>query len=349
MHEGRRVLAVVPARGGSKGVPLKNIRPLRGKPLIAHTAEVIAALDWIDRAVVSTDHDEIARVAEAHGLAAPFRRPESLSGDRVGDVPVLAHALEAAEALDGVRYDVVVMLQPTSPLRLPGDVERAVATLLAEGRDAVWTVSPTDLKYHPLKQLTLADGRLALHDPAGAGVIARQELAPVYHRNGAAYALTRECLLEQGLLGANSGAVVIADRPMLSLDTPADFAAAAELLAAREAPPPEAPTEGPRTFVVDIDGVIASIVPGNDYTRAGPLAGNIACVNALFDAGHRIVLFTARGSETGIDWSGTTRAQMEAWGVRHHELRFGKPAADHYIDDRMTTLARAVAELGLDT
>lgn len=344
MYEGRRILAVVPARGGSKGVPLKNIRPMRGRPLIAHTAEVIAALGWIDRAVVSTDHDEIARVAEAHGLAAPFRRPPELSGDRIGDVPVLAQALEAAEALDGVRYDVVVMLQPTSPLRRPRDVEATVATLVGEGRDAVWTVSPTDLKYHPLKQLTLDDGRLTLADPAGARIVARQELAPVYHRNGAAYALTRDCLLGTGLMGANTGAVVIDDAPMLSIDTVADFFAAAEVLARRET----APRPGARRFVVDIDGVIASIVPGNDYKEAGPLAENIACVNALFDAGHRIVLFTARGTETGIDWAETTQAQLSAWGVRHHELHFGKPAADHYIDDRMISLARVVAELGLD-
>ncbi|PKP79243.1 MAG: hypothetical protein CVT80_17125 [Alphaproteobacteria bacterium HGW-Alphaproteobacteria-2] len=152
---GKRILAVVPARGGSKGVPLKNIHPLRGRPLIAHTAGLIAGLPWIDRAVVSTDHERIAEVAEAHGLPAPFRRPEALSGDRIGDVPVLAHALEEMERRDGVLYDVVVMLQPTSPLRREADVEATVRLLVEEGRDAVWTVSPTDLKYHPRKQLTL--------------------------------------------------------------------------------------------------------------------------------------------------------------------------------------------------
>lgn len=344
MYDGRRILAVVPARGGSKGVGLKNIHPLRGKPLIAHTTALIAGLGWIDRAVVSTDHADIARIAEAFGLAAPFRRPADLSGDRIGDVPVLAHALQTCEALDGVEYDVVLMLQPTSPLRRRQDVEMTVEKLVAERRDAVWTVSPTDLKYHPLKQLTLVDDRLKLHDAHGASIVARQELMPVYHRNGAAYAVTRDCLLGQGLLGANTGAVVIDDTTMLSIDALADFVAAEEELAAREVP---RAAMGERTIVVDIDGVLASIVPDNAYGKALPLGENIARVNTLYDAGHRIVLFTARGSKTGIDWTDVTRGQMAAWGVRYHELRFGKPAADLYVDDRMTTLARAVAELGL--
>lgn len=340
----KRILAVVPARGGSKGVPLKNIHPLHGKPLIAHTAELIAGLLWIDRAVVSTDHERIAEVAESHGLPAPFRRPAPLSGDRIGDVPVLAHALEAMEARDDVTYDVVVMLQPTSPLRRASDVEATVRKLVQEGRDAVWTVSPTDLKYHPRKQLTLEGGRLAFHDPEGAQVIARQQLTPLYHRNGAAYAIARETLLSGDLMGANSGAVVIEDATMISIDTPGDFAAVADILAAREV----APKPGARSLVVDIDGVLATIVPGNDYTLSQPLHENIARVNALFDAGHHIVLFTARGSKTGIDWRSTTEAQMAGWGVRYHELRLGKPAADHYVDDRMTTLARVLADLGLD-
>ena len=89
-----------------------------------------------------------------------------------------------------------------------------------------------------------------------------------------------------------------------------------------------------KTFCIDIDGVIASIVPDNDYRKAAPLERTIASINRLFDAGHRIVLFTARGSKTGIDWRDLTRRQMRDWGVRHHELNFGKPAADYYVDDR---------------
>ena len=89
------------------------------------------------------------------------------------------------------------------------------------------------------------------------------------------------------------------------------------------------------TFVVDVDGVVASLTPGNDYTLAEPLGETISAVNALYEKGHRIVMFTARGSATGIDWRKTTEDQFARWGLRYHELHFGKPAADYYIDDRL--------------
>lgn len=227
----RRILAVVPARGGSKGIPLKNLRPVLGVPMVARAGQVAGRLGWLDRAVVSTDHDEIARAAEAVGLAAPFRRPEALSGDRIGDLDVLVHALEEMERIDRVRYDVVVMLQPTSPLRRPEHVTATVERLIEGGWDAVWTVSETDSKAHPLKQLTVAeDGALGYYDPAGKAIIARQQLDPVYHRNGIAYAITRDCLTGQRtIMGARTAALVIGG-PTLSIDTEEDIALAEFLM-----------------------------------------------------------------------------------------------------------------------
>jgi nucleoside-diphosphate-sugar epimerase len=93
-----------------------------------------------------------------------------------------------------------------------------------------------------------------------------------------------------------------------------------------------------RVLVVDVDGVVAGLVPDNDYRKAEPLTGNIAHINRLHDAGYRIVMFTARGSATGIDWSDVTRNQFSAWGLKYHELRFGKPAGDYYIDDRLLSI-----------
>lgn len=225
MFSGKSLLAVVPARGGSKGVPHKNVHPLAGKPLIAHTAQLIEQAGCFDRAVVSTDDDRIAGVAEQWGLAAPFRRPADLSGDRIGDAPVLEHALRACEILDGRTYDVVVMLQPTCPLRRVEHVTAVVRELVNGGWDSVWTVSPVDLKYHPLKQLAIdASGRLDLFDPRGAAIVARQQLTPTYYRNGAAYALTRSCILDQQTTkGARCG-VVCLDGPLVSIDTLDDFA-----------------------------------------------------------------------------------------------------------------------------
>jgi CMP-N-acetylneuraminic acid synthetase len=177
----------------------------------------------IDRAVVSTDHEEIAAVAEAAGLAAPFRRPEDLSGDRIGDTDVLRHALEEMEQRDGTTYDIVVMLQPTSPLRRPEHVAATIEKLVREDWDAVWTVSETDSKAHPLKQLTMNDGALGYYDPAGAQIVARQQLTPLYHRNGVAYAMTRECLIEQNSIGGQRTGALLLPGHFVSIDTEFDI------------------------------------------------------------------------------------------------------------------------------
>ncbi len=223
MLKDNNILVVVPARGGSKGIKLKNLKPLAGIPLVEIVGRVVDELDFVDRAVVSTDHDEIAAAAEKAGLTAPFRRPQSLAGDRIADWDVLVHALEECEKLDGRRYEVIVMLQPTSPFRLPRHVAATVTKLVDGGFDAVWTVSPTDSKAHPLKQLIIDGERLDYYDPAGAKIIARQQLQPVYHRNGVAYAISRECLLEQkSIMGHNPSCVVVTD-PLANIDTSEDF------------------------------------------------------------------------------------------------------------------------------
>ena len=228
MIQGKRVLAVVPARGGSKGIKLKNLQKVGGVSLVGRVGIVIGQCPSIDRAVVSTDHPEIAEVARKYGLDVPFTRPQSLSGDQVGDMPVLRHALSATEADEGTRYDIVVMLQPTSPFRRADHVERSLRDLVERDLDAVWTVSETDSKAHPLKQLVMRDGLLGYWDERGATIIARQQLSPVYHRNGVAYALTRDALLKEDgtLLAPKTGAVVV-DEPLVNIDGPMDLELAA--------------------------------------------------------------------------------------------------------------------------
>lgn len=338
---------------------MKNLLPVAGKPLLVHTADLVGRMDWIDRAVVSTDHLVIRDIAVEHGLEAPFMRPTALSGDRIGDVDVLVHALTATEADDGLHYEVIVMLQPTSPLRKASHVRACVDKLIEEELDSVWTVSPTDLKSHPLKQLIVdEDGGLTYFDPRGAAIIARQQLEPVYHRNGVAYAMSRESLLDHAsLLGRRAGAIVI-DDPQISIDTLDDVARAEAVMAEPDndsqlctqsgTQSPTACPLRPRRLVVDIDGVLAEAVPDLDYAQAGPIRENVERVNALFDHGCHIVLFTARGSGTGKDWSEVTAEQMKRWGVRYHELRFGKPPADYYIDDRLVNLHQALSLCGLE-
>ncbi|MCD6150188.1 MAG: acylneuraminate cytidylyltransferase family protein [Deltaproteobacteria bacterium] len=223
MIDGRKILVVVPARGGSKGIKLKNLRPLGGVPLVGLVGQLVSKLDYVDRAVVSTDHPDIVAAAVANGLEAPFMRPESLSGDRIADWDVLYHALLACEEADHCRYDIVVMLQPTSPFRRPCQVTKTISHLLDGDYDAVWTVSETDSKSHPLKQLILNGDRLDYYDPAGAAIIARQQLVPVYHRNGVAYAISRECLVGKKSIKGDKTSYVVIDDLVVNIDTELDF------------------------------------------------------------------------------------------------------------------------------
>jgi CMP-N-acetylneuraminic acid synthetase len=223
MIKGKRVLAVVPARGGSKGIPLKNIKKVNGVPLVGIVADIINNIDLIDRAVVSTDHPEIVKVSKEYGLDAPFMRPDKLSGDTVGDIPVLQHALEEAERIDDTQYDIIVMLQPTSPLRTTKEVVDTISKLIDDELDAVWTVSVTDSKNHPLKQLVLNENKLGYYDDKGRKIIARQQLKTVFHRNGVAYALTRECVMQQkSLKGLNTYGLIL-NANHISIDTEWDL------------------------------------------------------------------------------------------------------------------------------
>jgi hypothetical protein len=157
----------------------------------------------------------------------------------------------------------------------------------------------------------------------------RQALPQVFLQNACVDVVWSRVITEQSSMSGKR----IRGMPMThyeDVDTPDELEAAHASLA------PEA-VRGKR-FVVDIDGVIATLVPDNDYALAEPLVDAIATVNRLYDLGNTIIMFTARGSATGKDWSLTTREQLHRWGVRYHELRFGKPAADYYIDDRLTTL-----------
>ena len=232
MFNGSRVLAVIPARGGSKGIPKKNIAPLAGKPLLSYTTELTQKLAWLDATVVSTDSEEIADTAtQTRGIEIVWR-PEELSGDRIGDHPVLRHALLVQEQHTGERYDIVLMLQPTSPLRTVNDVEGCITTLQDGDWDAVWSVSETELTYHPRKQLSLGpNGKLDFVIPGGHTIVARQELEPVFHRNGVCYAFTRDFLVESGsTYSEDKTSAVVSRGAHISIDTPEDLAAVEKIL-----------------------------------------------------------------------------------------------------------------------
>ncbi len=222
--QGHKVLAVVPARGGSKGIPGKNLRAVNGLSLIARAAVACRQSPWIDRAIVSTDDDAIAAEAEAHGLAAPFRRPASLSGDAASSIDAWRHAWEACERIDGRRYDLGLLLEPTSPMRRPEDIERCLLALDDPVHDAAATVSPTPAHYTPHKTLTrTADGCIDFYLADGARYANRHTIPDFFHRNGLCYAVRRATVMEQARIIEQNCAAVIVDRPVVNIDEPIDL------------------------------------------------------------------------------------------------------------------------------
>jgi CMP-N-acetylneuraminic acid synthetase len=231
MFGNRRILAVVPARSGSKGLPDKNMSLLGGVSLIARAAQTLAALPWIDSKIISTDSRRYADEAIAHGLEAPFLRPPHLATDIAGAVETIQHAVIESEREGGGRFDVILIVEPTSPFRRPEDLEAAVSLLLAEETDSVVTVSPIDSKFHPQKIFDIGSGWLRYYDPRGADITSRQQLSPLYTRNGICYAVRRTTLMDQGQIVGTRTKPLVIERPLVNIDGPLDLAIAEALFA----------------------------------------------------------------------------------------------------------------------
>jgi N-acylneuraminate cytidylyltransferase len=186
-------LAIIPARGGSKGLPGKNIRPLCGLPLIAHSIECARRVPRIARTVVSTDDDEIAAIARAHGGEVPFIRPAELAGDNTPTIPVLVHALAEMERRDGRVYNSVLLLEPTSPGRLPADIDEAFRVLDADaGADgAIGCSRPS---FNPFYVGVVEQQGYLARAFDTSGYVRRQDVPACLRINGALYLWRAEFL-----------------------------------------------------------------------------------------------------------------------------------------------------------
>jgi len=227
------VLGIVPARGGSKGVPGKNVRPLAGRTLLEYTARAARESGVLDRVILSTDSPEIADTGRRAGLDVPFMRPATLAADDTPMLPVIQHALESL-ARDGWSPDMIVLLQPTSPLRRPDHIRAAVTTLRDTKADSVVTVVEIPRHLSPDYLMRLDGGRLQPFLPEGARVTRRQDARPAYSRDGTVYAFWRATIERfGGIYGEDCRPLLIDARESLSIDSPADWDAAERLLAGR--------------------------------------------------------------------------------------------------------------------
>jgi CMP-N,N'-diacetyllegionaminic acid synthase len=219
-------LGVIPARAGSKGLPGKNLRLLAGKPMLQYTIEAALGSERLDDVVLSSEDAETIALAERLGCPAPFVRPAELATDEAGVLDVVLHALDHLGKDDGA----VVLLQPTTPLRTAGDIDAAIATFEASGRESLLTVAP--VQQHPWNVVRVDGDRLVWAPDRPGGEVRRQDFPPSYHVNGAVYITAVPFLRARRAFHDERSAIHVMDEShSIDVDDLHDLAAAERLLA----------------------------------------------------------------------------------------------------------------------
>ena len=193
----QKILVVIPARGGSKGIKLKNLRKIIKKSLLKITIDFSKSLKFVDEITVSSEHAQILNIAKKNGLNLT-KRNKKLSGDRISDFKVLRHAIYNIERKKNCKFDIIIYLQPTSPFRKLKDIKKAINIMLKKKYDSVWSVTKASLKFHPKKVLKINQNKkLKLFQKSGENIVARQELSNIFIRNGIFYIFKRKKLLNE--------------------------------------------------------------------------------------------------------------------------------------------------------
>ena len=223
MYKNKKILGVITARGGSKGIPGKNIKELCGKPLIAYTVLAAKQSQYLTRTIVSTDYENIAEVAKKYGGDVPFLRPTDLSGDKSTSISVVQHAISWLKEKNGENYDYLMILQPTSPLRTAQDIDECIKLIVDTDADSVMGMYElTDFSLKKLKRIE--DGIiLPLLEDEGKTSSMRQDSEKIYKRNCAIYLTKIEHVMKGDLFGAISRAYVMPEERSIDINKPIDF------------------------------------------------------------------------------------------------------------------------------
>jgi CMP-N-acetylneuraminic acid synthetase len=226
-----RILGLIPARGGSKGVPRKNIKLLCGRPLLAYTAEAALASRLISRVILSTEDEEIAQIGQRFGVEVPFLRPAELARDETPMLPVAQHAVRFLEERND-HFDAVCLLQPTNPLRSAEDIDACIQLLESGQADAVVTTLAVPAEHNPhWVYFRDAQGLLCLSTGESTPIPRRQDLPTAVHREGSVYVTRRETLMEKNsFYGARLLGHEMRPERSVNIDTPNDWRRAEQLI-----------------------------------------------------------------------------------------------------------------------
>jgi len=225
------ILAVIPARGGSKGIPKKNLKKINNKSLVYRAVEFSKRISWISKVVCSSDDQNILNEAKKAGADIPFVRPPELSGDFIGDIEVLKNALIESEKFYKKEFDFVCMVQPTCPTRLLSEANNCFERITKSKFDLVLTVDNISSKYHPLKQIIIEEdfnSRLFLEE--GKKIIARQQLKNTYCRNGSFYIAKKSHIINSDNIMNCKFASLVSTINHVNIDTLEDLELAKKLI-----------------------------------------------------------------------------------------------------------------------
>ncbi len=224
VYKGKTILGVIPARVGSKGLSRKNIKLLLGKPLIAWTIEQALASKYLDRLIVSTEDEEIAGISKKYGAEIPFIRPKELAEDNAKGIDVVLHAIDWLKENDKQRqYDLIILLQPTSPLRTKEDINKAIELLFLKEAKAI--VSVCEVDHHPLWTNTLPEDECMKNFIRKESMNKNRQELPVFYRlNGAIYLAYCNYIKQyRGFIGENTFAYIIPRERSVDIDNKVDF------------------------------------------------------------------------------------------------------------------------------
>lgn len=229
MYKKKKILSVIMARAGSKGIKNKNLKKIGRDSLVSLAGKISNSIKIIDKSIISTDSVKIGKEGEKNKLDFFFLRPKKISGGRIPDQEVLFHALSKAEKKYSTKFDIIVSLPPTTPTRKKEEVIKAIKKLIDKKFDSVWTISVTDSKFHPDKSLKITKNKLNFFTKIGNKIINRQQLKKIYHRNGVAYVVTRRLIQKKILINKNSS-YLLSKFNHVSIDTMDDLRLAKKIL-----------------------------------------------------------------------------------------------------------------------
>lgn len=331
----KKIVVVIPARSGSKGIIDKNIIDFKGKPLIFWTIEQALKVENVDKIIVSTNsqnYADIIRSNEDFNKVDIIFRPNNISKDNSLDIECFNHALET---LSIISYypDIFIHLRPTYPTRKVEDINKSLEMFLNSNADSLRSVirnNKSVYKSYFMNEYGYLER--CIDNEIEFNNYPRQLLNPDFLHNGCIDIVKAGTVFDGSMSGKKILPYLMEE--IKDIDTIEDLETISNTF-------DKIPTN--KTFCFDIDGVICTNTL--DYNNVRVVQSTVELINKLYDNNNKIIIFTARGSLIRIDWVNLTERQLMVWGVKYHELRFEKPAADYYIDDKYININKLKKEI----